>query len=180
MPGRAAAHARRAAHRDRVVALLFVLQPQCVAERVERVKGRLAVLLDTSRSMTVRDGERTRAQGASDSCSAARQERAKPTCTRSAPTRADRARGARAEDCRCATTRASAACARSCDAGRGAGRGRAGLGRRRSLPARFPRRSPSSACACTPWLSAAAPSSEDGRSSGSRPTRSRSCARARR
>ena len=45
-------------------ALLFVLQPQCVDERVLPVKGRLAVLLDTSRSMGVRDESASRAQRA--------------------------------------------------------------------------------------------------------------------
>ena len=42
-------------------AALFVLDLQWVTERMERVDGRLAVLLDASRSMGVRDGEQTRA-----------------------------------------------------------------------------------------------------------------------
>jgi uncharacterized membrane protein len=45
-------------------ALLFALQPQCVAERVQNVEGRLAVLFDASRSMSVRDGGTSRAQRA--------------------------------------------------------------------------------------------------------------------
>jgi uncharacterized membrane protein len=44
------------------VALLFALQPQCVAERVQSVQGRIVVLLDASRSMSVRDGGQSRAQ----------------------------------------------------------------------------------------------------------------------
>lgn len=43
-------------------ALLFALQPQCVAERVQNVQGRLVVLLDASRSMSVRDGGTSRAE----------------------------------------------------------------------------------------------------------------------
>lgn len=45
-------------------ALLFALQPQCVAERVQSVQGRLVVLLDASRSMSVRDNDESRARRA--------------------------------------------------------------------------------------------------------------------
>jgi uncharacterized membrane protein len=41
---------------------LFVLQPQWISERMQEVQGRLAVLLDVSRSMSVRDGGKTRAE----------------------------------------------------------------------------------------------------------------------
>jgi hypothetical protein len=47
-----------------LVALLFALQPQWVAERVTNVQGRLAVLVDASRSMSVRDVLPSRAQRA--------------------------------------------------------------------------------------------------------------------
>lgn len=47
-----------------LAALLFALQPQWVSERVQSVPGRLAVLLDVSRSMSVRDVAPSRAQRA--------------------------------------------------------------------------------------------------------------------
>src|SRR5689334_10456820 len=40
---------------------LFALQPQWVSERMQEVRGRLCVLLDVSRSMSVREGDQTRA-----------------------------------------------------------------------------------------------------------------------
>ena len=43
---------------------LFVLQPQWVSERIQEVQGRLAVLLDVSRSMSVRAAGETRAERA--------------------------------------------------------------------------------------------------------------------
>ncbi|HEX4353806.1 MAG TPA: vWA domain-containing protein, partial [Polyangiales bacterium] len=43
-----------------IVALLYVVQPAWVSERVEQLPGRLAILLDASRSMLVRDGDDTR------------------------------------------------------------------------------------------------------------------------
>jgi uncharacterized membrane protein len=49
-----------------LIALLFALQPQWVAERVTNVQGRLAVLVDASRSMSVRDVSPSRAQRALD------------------------------------------------------------------------------------------------------------------
>ncbi|HKU42868.1 MAG TPA: glutamine amidotransferase [Polyangiales bacterium] len=50
-----------------VLALLaFVLRPQWVGQRVEHVPGRLAVLLDVSRSMQVRDAGATRRERALD------------------------------------------------------------------------------------------------------------------
>ena len=42
------------------VAFLYVVQPAWVSERVEQLPGRLAVLLDASRSMLVREGDDTR------------------------------------------------------------------------------------------------------------------------
>jgi uncharacterized membrane protein len=47
-----------------LLALPFVLQPQWVAERLENVQGRIAVLVDASRSMAVRDVSPNRAQHA--------------------------------------------------------------------------------------------------------------------
>jgi uncharacterized membrane protein len=47
-------------------ALLFALQPQWVSERVQSIPGRLVVLLDTSRSMSVKDGALSRARRAFD------------------------------------------------------------------------------------------------------------------
>jgi uncharacterized membrane protein len=47
-----------------LLALPFVLQPQWVAERLENVQGRIAVLVDASRSMAVRDVSPDRAQHA--------------------------------------------------------------------------------------------------------------------
>ena len=47
-----------------VIAGLLALQPQWVTERVENVEGRLSVLLDVSRSMSIRDGDTTRAERA--------------------------------------------------------------------------------------------------------------------
>ncbi|MCG8557467.1 MAG: glutamine amidotransferase [Proteobacteria bacterium] len=46
------------------VALLLALQPRLVEERVHRRAGSLAVLADTSRSMMLRHGDRTRAEAA--------------------------------------------------------------------------------------------------------------------
>jgi uncharacterized membrane protein len=45
-----------------LLALLFALQPQWIAERLESVQGRLAVLVDVSRSMAARDVAPSRAQ----------------------------------------------------------------------------------------------------------------------
>ena len=45
-------------------ALLFVLQPQWITERVQNVPGRLVVLVDASRSMSVRDVAPSRAERA--------------------------------------------------------------------------------------------------------------------
>ncbi|HEY2735080.1 MAG TPA: hypothetical protein VGI70_13885, partial [Polyangiales bacterium] len=42
------------------VAFLYVVQPAWVSERVEQLPGRLAILLDASRSMLVRDADDTR------------------------------------------------------------------------------------------------------------------------
>jgi uncharacterized membrane protein len=57
----AAAGRRRWLHALRIasagVAWLYVVQPAWVAQRVEHLPGRLAVLLDASRSMLVRDGK---------------------------------------------------------------------------------------------------------------------------
>src|SRR3954469_12400907 len=48
------------------LALLFALQPQWITERVQNVQGRLVVLVDASRSMSVRDVAPSRAQRALD------------------------------------------------------------------------------------------------------------------
>jgi uncharacterized membrane protein len=47
-----------------LAALLFALQPQWFAERIQRIPGRLVVLVDASRSMSVRDVLPSRAQRA--------------------------------------------------------------------------------------------------------------------
>ncbi|MGD8858396.1 MAG: glutamine amidotransferase [Myxococcales bacterium] len=44
-----------------LMAAMLALQPEWITERVENVQGRLAVLLDVSRSMSIRDGLQTRA-----------------------------------------------------------------------------------------------------------------------
>ena len=44
-----------------VIALAcFVLRPEWIGQRVEHVSGRLAILIDNSRSMLVREGAATR------------------------------------------------------------------------------------------------------------------------
>src|SRR5947207_11379084 len=47
-----------------LAALAFTLQPQWMSERVQNVQGRLVVLVDASRSMSVRDVTPSRAQRA--------------------------------------------------------------------------------------------------------------------
>ncbi len=49
-----------------LAAMMFALQPQWIAERVKSVPGRLAVLVDASRSMSVRDAAPSRAKDALD------------------------------------------------------------------------------------------------------------------
>jgi uncharacterized membrane protein len=49
-----------------LAALAFVLQPQWITERLQNVPGRLVVLVDASRSMSVRDVPPSRAQRAYD------------------------------------------------------------------------------------------------------------------
>lgn len=59
-------------------ALLFCLQPEWVTERVQQVQGRLAVLVDASRSMSVLEAGKSRAQLAFDTISAFRRESGQP------------------------------------------------------------------------------------------------------
>ncbi len=54
-----------------LAALALMLQPQWSRERVEEVQGRLAVLLDASRSMSVRKGDKTRTAEVSETLSRA-------------------------------------------------------------------------------------------------------------